>query len=1252
MKNKTGTNEEKIVEIVNNFCKGNYNFSGVANDEYATPVFRSLKKLGNSLKKNKNKHASTAEENLNKLYHYLKLLIRIRAEGYENFSQLFQSYIKTGCELLSLPYGLLYQVNGHTATNLAGVIPGEDVDIGRSFDLRETYLQQAVNEPHPKSFTLNDNDRRHPLLPDIKSCVIAPVFVENQLYAILEFAGSEAASIDFEGFSKELIDLIAQDIGITATELMHRQERNKVESALLASKEQFRFLVDNIAGAVYRLAVDSSEEFQFMSAEIEEITGRPASYFDNLDRYYEIVHPEDLIWLRPLIDEAIANRSSLNVEYRLHHLDGSIRWVVERGAVVESHKRNEWFLDGVIFDNTQSKLTEQALSKSENRYKLVTSYEKIAIWDFNVADNEHYISDNLKKMLEYGNEDVPDDFNSYIALTHPEDIEIIHNHIYKDTNSKVYIFDFSTRKLTKNGTPKWMHTRGTVIKNEAGDMVRIAGLDIDITEQKQVEEALQHSEERYLLATSSGSIGVWDFNYDSEEHYVSQNLKTMLGYKSHELQDSPEAVMALIHPHDIEKVKKAIRDHFRGTRSMFESEYRMAHKNGAFKWILSRGTAFRNEEGWVYRMAGANTDITDKKLAELEAHETRNQLKYLFDNLDNVFISYDAVKGRYIHISPSIERILGFTADEFSKMNWLDTIHPDDRQTTSLELARLWNGEKLVIEHRVINKKKEAIWISADIKPMMKDGKVMRFDSIFTDITERKKQDELIQAKELAENSLKFKSEFLANMSHEIRTPMNGIIGMTDLLLDTNPTSRQLDYIKTIHKSSKNLLAIINDILDLSKLEAGKMKVNANIFNFHDLVKQVKELFVPVIKDNQVEFKTHIDKQVPEFIKGDETKISQVLTNLVSNAAKFTEQGEISVSVSLLTDDIIQVEVRDTGIGIRKEDMNQLFQQFTQLNTPTKKKYTGTGLGLTICQRFAELMGGRISVRSERYNGSVFGFTFKFEEASEMSNLDKYVNKPPEKHTNFNAKVLLVEDNPVNKQVTSLMLKKYGCEADLAGNGLEALSKIGKNQYDLILMDIQMPLMDGIEATKIIKEKYDHVPPIIGLSANAMEGDAEKYKREGMDDYVAKPITSEQLLVKLRQWLTGDNLRGAAKPKINKPVQPVQDVEVMNIKTFNDIKDIAGENGLKEIYDSFMQDATALIADSEKAMKENDNNQLYKSIHTLKGLCGTVGASQLHELAKTINYQLNTSNYHNIDANVSVLSSYLNIFQDYFRNKI
>jgi len=399
-------------------------------------------------------------------------------------------------------------------------------------------------------------------------------------------------------------------------------------------------------------------------------------------------------------------------------------------------------------------------------------------------------------------------------------------------------------------------------------------------------------------------------------------------------------------------------------------------------------------------------------------------------------------------------------------------------------------------------------------------------EELSTEIEQRKRvEKELQKAKEIAEAASKTKSEFLANMSHEIRTPMNGVLGTLQLLQGTELTESQRQFVGIAYNSGESLLSLLNDILDFSKIEAGKLALEIIPFDLYNLSNELTILLKAKADEREVVLKADIHAEIPQIIKGDPVRIRQILVNLMTNAIKFTEKGEVTIKASVLEKTErtvrIRIEVNDTGIGIEESSQRKLFNSFTQADGSTTRKYGGTGLGLAIVRQLVTMMRGRLGVESEVGKGSCFWAEISFEIADELIQQQQNtveVNEIIEGH------VLLVEDNPVNQIVATKMLEKAGLSFEVAKNGEEALKRMQQeHSFDLILMDCQMPVMDGYEATEALRtmeaEKKLQRLPVIAMTANAMEGDKDKCLAAGMDDYISKPVNQQALKATLAKWL-------------------------------------------------------------------------------------------------------------------------------------
>jgi len=637
-------------------------------------------------------------------------------------------------------------------------------------------------------------------------------------------------------------------------------------------------------------------------------------------------------------------------------------------------------------------------------------------------------------------------------------------------------------------------------------------------------------------------------------------------------------------------------------------------KNGERFPVRLMSDVIRDESGNPVSLITTCEDITEQEAAGIEIAQRRcaqelykEQCEQLTQIITHAPIAI-AMLDRDLKYMATSE--LWLTKFELPQAAWIGRYHRD----ALTELPEKWDG----IHRRALDG--EVIAISEDVYPL-KGGRKLhlrwnlrpwrtRSGEIGGLLIVAARINELIEAREAAIENVRLKSEFMATMSHEIRTPMNGVIGMSDLLLGTSLTDEQRRYALAVKSSGALLLNLINDILDFSKIEAGKMELETVSFRVADVVHETIELVASQLKEKRLAVHVDLSPELPLWVKGDPGRISQILLNLVGNAVKFTAQGKVVVRVACGKPQsrgrmTLRFEVSDTGIGLSEETRSRLFRPFTQADGSTTRKYGGTGLGLSISKKLVELMGGEIGVESVEGKGSRFFFVVALEPTVEPvpALLQPLVDVVPRPKPERAPAVLVAEDNPVNQQVAILQLRKLGYRCQAVANGLEAVEAIARGGFSLVLMDCQMPEMDGYEAARRIRQAELAGAPrvaIIAMTANAMKQDREKCLAAGMDEYVSKPVSWDSLDRLLGRWLGGP-VNEVLPDVLDQRV--IQDLESLQ---FPDEPDV-----VREVIEIFLRSTPERLTALQEALTSDDREALLRAAHAMKSSAAVLGAKRL-----------------------------------------
>lgn len=1042
--------------------------------------------------------------------------------------------------------------------------------------------------------------------------------------------------------------------------------RRRMESSIAKSNSQLQDLVDNTSDLIQLVAIDG--KFIFVNKAWREVLGYGLDEIASM-RLENILHPqhkEEALAQLKLIEQGASNP---NFE-----------------AVFISREGKKIFVSGSVncrFDNGKPTAFRCILNDYTEKIraeKAQNLYYSIANWTVNTQnldDFYHAIHDELGKIIDVKNFFIAlyDPSQSYLYFPYYVDQYFKGNVRFTRrrlgnglteyaiaSNRPLFLYSEDIEELAKTNS---LHLYGETpqqllcVPLKIGDRVTgIIGVksydnhktfderDLELLEfisgqvalaiaRKQSEEELSKYVARLNAIFDSSSHLIWSVNKSLQLTSFNKNyydlIQNEVGVRP-TLQVSAEKFgWRMVGVNNRRTLETKYRQALRGEPQYFE--FKIDKKGGGEMWLEFYLNPIRYAQGVIEEVSGIARDITRRKEAELSLRHSEELFRGIFENLQDIYCRINR-HGIITMVSQSILKRLGYNREEVVGHHVLEFF--TDRKKIHSALLKLRKTRSLrnfeITLYRKDGTERQFMvnmLLFADEK-----GKYSEVAVLARDITELKRNElELLKAKEQAERSLKVKEGFLANMSHEIRTPMNGVIGMIDLLGETPLDVEQKDYVMTIKRSSETLLTILNDILDLSKIEAGKMELHEAPIVVEELLLKLVSLFGQTARNKNNSLTYTIAPDIPKFIIADQTRLLQILSNLTSNALKFTENGMVKVFLTLVKKDgltnMIKVEVSDTGIGITATDKQILFTSFTQLDNSSRKSFGGTGLGLAISKQLCELMHGTIGVESTPGEGSTFWFTFETTETSvaEVSTIKEMEETQIENvFSEIHPKILLVDDNAVNRKVANEILKKAGCIVDLAESGFQALDKVEakikekSSMYDIIFMDIQMPDMDGVETTVELKKRFADLPPIVAMTAYSMKEDRDRFISQGMDDYIAKPIRAQTLIHKVKElYGRGEHHVAVVKPVVEEQavILPVLDREIID-----QLSGIGGKDLVLSVFEDFVTESDELVAGAVEAYAKGDIPTVKSNLHTLKGSAGTVGVSQVAEIARAAEWRL------------------------------
>ena len=750
----------------------------------------------------------------------------------------------------------------------------------------------------------------------------------------------------------------------------------------------------------------------------------------------------------------------------------------------------------------------------------------------------------------------------------------------------------------------------------------------EITESRNREIELQRFRNKTKALLESTHEAIFLLKPDGEIEMMNTQAPKLLMQLFGRKVKIGQCLMDFFAPEGREVIQRDLQSAMEGQRIRAEYPIKV---NGNLMWFLLMISPVKEEDGSIKGVSVITIDVTSRKQAEKALTKSESALRALIESMQDPFIMIR--KDYTVDISNGPARLLieALSGKPFEEnMNLLGAITEEEQKRAIAYVNRCLEGETFDILESRIDDKNE-LWLQQFWGPVYNNkGEIYACSLLVVDVTkELQRQKELKEAKEAAERAERLQQQFLANMSHEIRTPLNGIVGMANLLAKTKLNATQQHYMNVVRYSSDNLLVLINDILDLSKIKAGKFIIEEVKFNIYELLKNASANFNVRAREKGLDFSIQVNKYIPKALVGDPHRLVQILNNLLGNALKFTEKGFIKLETQFIEGNsdqvLLEFTVTDSGIGIAEKQLATIFEAFAQEEGSVSKRFGGTGLGLTICKHLVEMQGGSMSVTSEKGVGSCFKFVLSYKVADEQVSIElapgQEIKTSSSKPDYSGRRVLIVEDNEINQQVLSLNLQQFNIEVECASDGLEAVELLSKdNRFDLILLDLRMPQMDGTEVLKVIRGQFKMKVPVVVLTASVLKNERAECMELGADDYMAKPFSQPQLENCLAQYLPkGDTVH----PESNIPAMPQPELisySYDNLIALNDKKTVS------MLLEQFTSSVPVCLENLIELAETQDWPAIGQKVHKLKSSFGIVYMDEIFSLLQEVEIAIRIDN--------------------------